>query len=378
MVDYGKHEAAMQLYRTEGTKRALALPNRGPIRFDTDGQLIPDIVNAYTHYGFYVFKGLLGHDELKDIEHDVADILQRVPVSKDAGLDSQGRPALGVKNKARTLTWVKPLSDPRGGTGVAHGRYPVKMIEPTPFADAPEYIPQLLLGTLQFSEACLRLYGNPKLLAAAASINGEDFTPFSEALFIKQPGLGGSVAWHQDGWTHWDLPERDEHTHGFNFMAQLYGCNAANGLWIVPGSHRGPRADIKSMVRAAGSDRLPDAVPLICSPGDVAICSRQVVHGSFANTSAVMRVTITFGFHRRSSILNVRSGGVHNPETVYDAQQIKHRSRLIAFGIDARRQRFPHEKSYIYKPLVGMEHHYRWSPKAKAGLKDYNLEDLGI
>ena len=42
---------------------------------------------------------------------------------------------------------------------------------------------------------------------------------------------------------HWDDPDLDEGTHGFNFMGQLYGCDAANGLWVVPGSHRGGKAD---------------------------------------------------------------------------------------------------------------------------------------
>jgi hypothetical protein len=33
--------------------------------------------------------------------------------------------------------------------------------------------------------------------------------------FVKQPGLGGSVAWHQDGVTHWNSSDLDEGTHGF-------------------------------------------------------------------------------------------------------------------------------------------------------------------
>lgn len=84
---------------------------------------------------------------------------------------------------------------------------------------------------------------------------------------------------------------------------------------------------------------------------------------------------------RSASLCGPPSGnlsGVHNPETVYDAGHIKHRSRLIAFGIDARRQLFPHEQSFVYKSLAGKEHHYRWDPQAKADLKDYNLQDLGI
>ena len=122
-----------------------------------------------------------------------------------------------------------------------------------------------------------------------------------------------------------------------------YGCNAANGLWVIPGSHRHGKLDIKTMVEAAGSDRLPDAVPLICGPGDVAITNRQTVHGSFANTSDLPRVTLNMGFHRRRSVLNVRSGGVHNPVSLFDDAYIRQRARLIMYGIDARRQRYPHE-----------------------------------
>ena len=251
------------------------------------------------------------------------------------------------------------------------------MQELEPPIEAPEFIPQLVLGSLQFSDACLRVYGHPQLLGVAAAINGEDFTPFNEAVWIKHPGLGGSVAWHQDGWTHWQSPDLDEGTHGFNFMAQLYGCTPANGLWIVPGSHKG-KADIKAMVAAAGSDRLRDAVPVVCDPGDVVICNRQAIHGSFANTSPDVRVTINFGFHRRASILGVTSGGVHNEVAVYDDERIRERSRLIGYAIDARRQRFPDETPYTYQPFVGQEAAYRWTPEAKAGLKDYNLQDLGI
>lgn len=378
IVDYGPDQAAMARYRKEGEERALKLNNRGPLRFDASGNLDSAILDAYTRCGFYIFESLLLEQELQDIERDVAEILARAPVTKDAKVDSLGRPALGVDCKAPNINWVKPLSDPVGGTEHAHGRHPVKMNEPTAPKEAPEYVVQLLLGSLQFSDACLRLYGHPQLLSVAEAVNGEDFTPFNEAIWIKQPGLGGSVAWHQDGWTHWNSSALDAGTHGFNFMAQLYGCNAANGLWVVPGSHRRGKVDIKAMVAAAGSDRLPDAVPLICGPGDVVICSRQALHASFANTCEDIRVTINFGFHRRKSVLGVVSGGANDAANVYDEEFIRERSRVIMYAIKARQQRFPKEESYHYKPFSGHEDLYQWTPEAKAGLKDYNLRDLFI
>ena len=63
---------------------------------------------------------------------------------------------------------------------------------------------------------------------------------------------------------------------------------------------------------------------------------------------------------------------------VYDDARIRERSRVIQYGIDARRQRFPEETPYRYAPLAHQADALRWTPAAKAALKDYNLLDLGI
>ncbi len=371
-------DALMQAYLAEGERKAFQLGNRGPIRFDANGRLTQDILDSYWKNGFYVFEGVLKTDELADIERDFKDILDRLPVEKGAAVDKHGRPALDVGLEAPTLFWSKPLGDPFGGTALANGRHPVKMHEPKAAEDAPKEVVYLILGSLQFSEACLRVYGHPDLLRVVASVNGDDFAPFNEALFIKEPGRGASVAWHQDGVTHWDAPDWDEGTHGFNMMAQLYGCTAANGVWVVPGSHKLGKIDIKSWVAEAGSTRLPEAVPIICKPGDVAITNRQSLHGSFANTSKDWRATVNQGFHRRKSVLDVEAGGLHAAPAIYTAARILERSRMIGYGIDARRQRFPAETPYVYKPLVEAGVACPWDAAAKARIKDYNLLDLSI
>mgnify|MGYP003313308866 CR=1 FL=1 len=116
----------------------------------------------------------------------------------------------------------------------------------------------------------------------AASINGDDFVPFNDAIFVKQAGLGGSVSWHQDGVTHWDSPNWDPGIHGFNFQVQLYASTPANCLWVMPGTHKLGRIDIREQVRQNESERLPGAVPLTCKSGDVTIVNRQMLHCSFA------------------------------------------------------------------------------------------------
>jgi hypothetical protein len=376
-VDYGAEEAAMQAYLRAGEQRAAALGNRGPIRFTDKGELHPEIVEAYWRCGFYIFEGVLKADELLDIEHDLHDILDRLPAEKGAALDAKGRPALAADCKGPVLHWARPLSDPWGGTSAANGRHPVKMYEPT-VDGLPKEVVFLILGSLQFSEASLRVYGHPQLLAVAAAINGPDFAPFNEALWIKEPGRGASVAWHQDGTTHWDSPDWDEGSHGFNFMGQLYGCTAANGVWVVPGSHKKGKIDIKALADQAQTERLPDAVPIICAPGDVAMTNRQALHGSFANTSKDWRVTLNFGFHRRKSVLGVTAGGIHNKAATYDAERIRQRARLIGYGIDARRRRFPNERPFVYQPHADEGLVYRWDERAKADIRDYNLLDLSI
>ena len=377
-INFGAEELTMARYREEGTRRALELDNRGPARFGPDGRLLPEIVESYIHHGFYIFEGVVSEEERADIERDVAHILDRAPMAPDSKLDCHGNPALGADCEGATFRLVRPLSDPFGGTNKNHGRHQIKMAEPKAPAGAPEWVVQVLLGPLQYSEACLRYYAHPTLLAIAVSINGEDFAPFNESIWVKHPRLGGSVSWHQDGWTHWESPDLDWGTHGSNTMMQLYGCDAGNGLWVVPGSHRIGKIDITSMCDESGSDRLPDAVPLLCAPGDVVVASRQAVHGSFANTSDNMRVTINAGFHRRASVLGVTGGGVHNPVSLYDEEYIHHRSRLIAYGIDARRQRFSEEMPFEYKPLADEMDRYRWTSEVTADLHDYNLQDIGI
>jgi len=89
-------------------------------------------------------------------------------------------------------------------------------------------------------------------------------------------------------------------------------------------------------------------------------------------------VTLNFGFHRRSSVLGVKAGGIHNAVATYDADRIRERARLIGYGIDARRQRFPDETPFVYWPHAQEGVTYRWDDAAKAGLKDYNLLDLSI
>jgi ectoine hydroxylase-related dioxygenase (phytanoyl-CoA dioxygenase family) len=374
-------------YAEDGRARAAELGNRGPLRFDGAGRVHPDIIDAYHRHGFYVLEGVVDEGELGELRADVAEMIDRAPVRRGAELDRQGRPALGRDHAIDPYLLIEPLSDPWGGTAKLGGRHPTKMAEPTPDVEVDGDVVHLMFGMCRTMPSALRLYGHPHLLAVAAAINGPDFVPFNDAVFVKQPGLGGSVSWHQDGVTHWDSPDWDEGIHGFNFQVQLYDSTPANGLWVVPGSHREGKIDIPARVAANGGDeRLPDAVPMCCRAGDVTVANRQILHGSFANTSSDPRISVTFGFHRRSSVLGVEGklrlkadDGTRRGE-VYDEDRIDRRSAVVALAIDARHRHRPDETRYPYAPFVGREDRFRADDPevCRRVLVDYNTNDLSI
>ena len=160
-TDYGEHEAAMAAYRSAGEARAKALGNRGPIRFNAHGSLSEEILEAYWRCGFYVFENVLRPEEFTDLERDLDRILDRAPTEPGVRLDRHGRPALNADREMFGFSLIKPLSDPVGGTQNNQGRHPAKMIEPTPPEDAPDYVLQVVSGSLQYSDASLRVYDIP-------------------------------------------------------------------------------------------------------------------------------------------------------------------------------------------------------------------------
>ena len=377
-ASYGKDADAMELYLKEGEKKALDLNNRGPIKFDDNGNLCKEIRKSYSEYGFYIFENVIDPKELNDIKEDLENLRTNFPTGPDSNLDANGDPAFNADSKSLTLLWSKPLGDPLGGTELANGRHQIKLFEPEAPADAPSAVPVILLGSLQFSDACLRTYAHPKLLKVAESINGEDFAPFNEALFIKEPGVGAAVSWHQDGVTHWDSEDFNEDIHGFNFMVQVYGSTAVNGVWVLPGTHKAGKIDIKKLVTESGSERLEGAVPVVCDPGDAVMCNRQLLHGSFPNCGYEKRVTVNFGFHKRSSVFGVKGGGVHSESQVFDDEIINRRSKSIGYAIEARKAKYTNEDPYLYKPFNDSQRTYVWDDSARQDLKDYNLDDLSI
>jgi len=365
-------------YWTEGSERAHSLKNRGPLRWDEAGQLHPEIREAYDRAGFYIFEQAIDAEELSEFDQDLTALLERAPSNEGSAIARSGKPAVGADG-APVFLWAQALSDPWGGTELLNGRHPVAMEGPSASALPPEKSIFLILNLFEEMPSALCLSAHPQLLHVAESLNGPDFVPYNDTIFLKEPGLGAAVAWHQDGTTHWNRPDWHPEIHGFNFMAQLCPTTPANALWVVPGSHREGRINIQSRVADnRGSTRLPGAVPMLCERGDVVVCNRQCLHGSFANASKDRRATFVWGFFRRDTVLDAE---VEVPATRpgqkagrrrYSESCIQSRARIVQLAIAARKIHRPAEEPYDYEPLRGESLDADSLASIKAALQHYS------
>ena len=94
----------------------------------------------------------------------------------------------------------------------------------------------------------------------------------------------------------------------------------------MPGSHL-TKKDIAALVSENQSKMLPGAVPVPVNPGDCIVHARNVVHGSFPNTSDSTRCTLYFGFHPYAAVA-----------PYYDAEEIRDRQRQIPLAVALRSQ----------------------------------------
>ena len=308
-VDYGPEEAAMQAYLRDGERRAAALGNRGPIRFTPTGELASRHRRGLLALRLLRLRGRArgrraGRHRARPARHP------RPP----AGREGRGARRQGPAGARRRLHGAEPaLGASRsatrvGGTDAANGRHPVKMFEPAAAGRCAEG------GRLPHPGLAAVLRGRAARLrpSRAAGRRRRDQRRRTSCRSTRRCGSRSRASAPRSpgtrtASTHWDSPDWDQGIHGFNFMAPALRL------------HRGQRRVGRAGLAQAGQGRhqgagrrrpAPSGCPTpcrsICAPGDVAITNRQALHGSFANTSPDWRVTINFGFHRRTSVLGVR------------------------------------------------------------------------
>jgi non-heme Fe2+,alpha-ketoglutarate-dependent halogenase len=143
------------------------------------------------------------------------------------------------------------------------------------------------------------LVHNPKLLDMVESLLGPDLLVYHVTCWLKEPGDGSFVSWHQDGtYFHLDPPNR----HVTAWVA-LTDAHQANGcMRFLPGSHRDGQlhhesGEIRNNLLSNGQvvDREIDestAVDLVVPLGCVSFHHTHLIHSSSPNNSADRRIGI--------------------------------------------------------------------------------------
>ena len=90
-------------------------------------------------------------------------------------------------------------------------------------------------------------------------------------------------------------------------------------------------------------------------------------------------MSLTFGFHRRSSVLGQQGALSQTDNETYDEARIFERAALIPLAIDARSQYYKTEPRFEYEPFKGITDEFRDTEQNRTKyLMDYNLKDLSI
>lgn len=84
------------------------------------------------------------------------------------------------------------------------------------------------------------------------------------------------------------------------------------------------------------------------------------------------------GFHPRASVLGVAARGVDGAMQTYDKERVRRRSEILGYAIDARRQRFPDERQFSYRPHAQSGETFCWSEESRANIRDYQIGDMLI
>jgi len=136
---------------------------------------------------------------------------------------------------------------------------------------------------------------HPAVVGSVRSIVGDDILLSTSVLFIKEPGTGGFVSWHQDA-RYMGLEPHDFVT----AWLAISPSNADTGCMVaIPGSHRDPlRQHVDTygeeniLTRGQNIDGVDEslAVPFELRPGQMSLHHPRLIHGSAPNIGDDRRI----------------------------------------------------------------------------------------
>ena len=143
-----------------------------------------------------------------------------------------------------------------------------------------------------------KLCTTPAVLDCLEDLLGPDLFIFGGQYFLKKPGDGTTVPWHQDI-QYWNLSRGKP---VISAWIALWDTDASNGcMKVVPGTHQrllehGAQAretDVLQVAVAPKDINEHDAVDIDLKAGEMSLHTDALVHGSHANDSDRMRCGMT-------------------------------------------------------------------------------------
>ena len=202
------------------------------------------------------------------------------------------------------------------------------------------------------------LMREPGILDSVEALIGPDILVWQSGFFVKKPGDGGFVSWHQDS-TYWGLSSPDVVSAWIAFTPS----NSANGcMRVVPGSHlrdQLPHADTfadgnmlsRGQEVAVEVDE-HDALDVVLEPGEMSLHHVRIIHGSKANMGTQPRIGFTVRYiptrvrqmsGAQDSATLVRGTDVYRhfesepvPMADFDSDAVAYHSRMLGWQAELR------------------------------------------
>jgi len=139
------------------------------------------------------------------------------------------------------------------------------------------------------------LVRHPAILDAVEDVIGPDILVWSSSFFIKEPGDGAYVSWHQDA-TYWGLSEPDVVT---AWVALTASTVESGAMRMVPGTHHEQVAHRDTFapgnLLSRGQEIAVEvdearAVDIVLQPGEMSLHHVRMFHGSPPNASGDRRI----------------------------------------------------------------------------------------
>ncbi len=164
----------------------------------------------------------------------------------------------------------------------------------------------------------------PSILDAVEQLLGPDILIWSSQFFIKDPGDGGFVSWHQDS-TYWGL---EPNTITTAWIALAPSTPESGCMQVAPGSHlkdQLPHKDTfeENNLLSRGQEIAVDVskmktIDVVLNPGEMSLHHVAMVHGSEPNVSSMARI----GFVVRYIPTSVRQIGGRTRATLVRGQDV--------------------------------------------------------